>query len=236
MPRIALYRPWTGSADEGWTRWLLETYDIPFASLLPDSVTGVDLSANFDVILIPSVETVLLTGGMADRLPPGYAGFLGAREEAALRGFVETGGNLVAFGAASSYVIDLLDLTVSDRLNSHIATKGSRFFPSGSIFGVIVEENSAISSGLPENISVFSDGLSVFDVGGNAEAIARFANEPLLSGYVADPQTLAGGAALVVAPVGLGHAILFAFRPQHRGQTYGTFKAVFNALLLGELL
>ena len=29
-PRIGLYQPWTGSMDEGWTRWVLEQYGFAF--------------------------------------------------------------------------------------------------------------------------------------------------------------------------------------------------------------
>jgi len=34
--RIGLYQPWTGSMDEGWTRWLLEQYGFEFVSLHPE--------------------------------------------------------------------------------------------------------------------------------------------------------------------------------------------------------
>ena len=31
--RVALYKPWTASVDEGWTRWLFERWDVPFENL-----------------------------------------------------------------------------------------------------------------------------------------------------------------------------------------------------------
>src|SRR5207248_2601432 len=35
-PRIGLYQPWSGSMDEGWTRWILEQYGFPFVTLHPE--------------------------------------------------------------------------------------------------------------------------------------------------------------------------------------------------------
>jgi hypothetical protein len=39
-----------------------------------------------------------------------------------------------------------------------------------------------------------------------------------------------GKTALAEATYGKGKIVLFAFRPQHRGQTWGTFPFIFNAL------
>ena len=35
-PRIGLYQPWTGSMDEGWSRWVLEQYGFPLVALHPE--------------------------------------------------------------------------------------------------------------------------------------------------------------------------------------------------------
>lgn len=51
-----------------------------------------------------------------------------------------------------------------------------------------------------------------------------------MSGWLLGDQLLQGHSALVNAPLGKGHVVMFAFRPQYRGQSYRTFKLLFNAL------
>ena len=63
--------------------------------------------------------------------------------------------------------------------------------------------------------------------------VARYAErkeDVLRSGWLLGAGHLAGRAALVETTLGKGRVVLFGFRPQHRGQTWGTFPFIFNAI------
>lgn len=56
-------------------------------------------------------------------------------------------------------------------------------------------------------------------------------DDMLLSGTLANGQSLSGRAQLVDAPLGKGHVVMFAIRPFWRWQTQGTYSFGFNALM-----
>ena len=67
-----------------------------------------------------------------------------------------------------------------------------------------------------------------------ARVVARYAGRSVLrSGWLLGEKHIAGKAALVEVALGTGRVVLFSFRPQHRGQTWGTFPLIFSALESG---
>src|SRR5262249_60391966 len=72
--------------------------------------------------------------------------------------------------------------------------------------------------------------------GREARVIARFAsaNEVLLSGWLLGSEKIGGKVAIVEGKRGKGRVIMFAFRPQYRGQSWATLPFLLNSIRAGR--
>lgn len=232
-PRIGLYRPWMPSMDEGWTRWLLEQYGVEFVTLAPgDLRAAVPLAERVDVVVIADEARGLMDGYAAGVAPPQYTGGVGADGVRALDAFVRAGGTLVCINRSALFAIEQLHLPVKNVVGG---VKRQDFFTGGSIVQVEVDTGQPVMAGMPERAPVFVDGSPVFEPqeGFAGTVLARYqaAGSPLLSGYLVGERYLHGKAAALETPLGKGRVVLLGFRPQWRGQPFGTFRVVFNAVL-----
>jgi hypothetical protein len=236
LPRIALYLPWTANMDEGWTRWVFEQYGITYTTVHDSDLRAGRLRQRFDVIVLPDEGARgLLQGVDSTRIPLQYAGGMGESGANAVSEFVRGGGTLVCLDGSSSFAISRLNLPVVNVLGGEASgPQGSRFYAPGSIFGVVLGgvRGSPVTVGVPDSLEIYFESSAAFTVSGTARALATYPAEPLRSGYARLQERLEGKAALVEVPVGSGRVILFGMRPQFRGQTHGTFKLLFNAVLL----
>ena len=248
MPRVALYKSWTANMDEGWTRWVLEQFEFPYTSLTDSAVKAGGLRARYDVVVLPDMPLrEVRDGESADEVPAPYAGGLGAAGLAQLKAFVDAGGTVVTLDRASEVATAALGVTgvqrvtVPTRLDDGAAPAGGApratpLYAPGSIFRVLVDARHPVAAGMPDSAAVYFTNSTTFDVpeGSPARVIARYPAAPgdvLLSGYLQGAESIAGKAAAVEVPVGRGRVVMFGFRPQYRGQSYGTFRMLFNALL-----
>lgn len=242
-PRVAIYKPWRASMDEGWTRWLLETFGFEPKSIDNAAVQSGKLP--FDAIILPSIEKAILETGKAEpdkekmnyveERPEKYEGGIGPEGEKALKKFVERGGTLVAFASSTAWVIDEFNIPVRNVLAQ---AKPNEFSVPGSLVSIEVSNDIPLGWGMPAKSAAFLDAPIAYETalpaaGMERHVIARYpehAANVLLSGWIAGATKLERRAAAVAFTYGKGKLVLFGFRPQHRAQTHATFPLVFNAL------
>jgi hypothetical protein len=237
-PRIGVFEPWTGSMDAGWTRWVLERYGFSFVMIRPEDFKA-RLADKVDVLILADDARVPVAGAPAGRGGRGarpvrgeYAYQLTADDLSRFEQFVRGGGTVVCTSSASAFAIQHLKLPVSDAV---AGLTPAEFFLRGSIVAVTVDPTHPIMAGMPDRAAVFADSSPVFEPreGFTGTTIARYAESgsPLLSGYLIGEQHLHGRAAALDVPLEAGRVVLLGFRPQWRGQSFGTFRVLFNALL-----
>ena len=90
-------------------------------------------------------------------------------------------------------------------------------------------------AGLTDRTPVFAYSSTVCETGDGltGKVLAKYqeSGSPLLSGYLIGEKYLNGKAAALDVQLDKGHVVLLGFRPEWRGQPFGTFKVLFNSVL-----
>lgn len=231
-PRVGLYRPWMASMDEGWTRWMLERYGFQVVSLYPQDFRNASLSDRIDALIIADEARGLIDGYGTGVVPAQFEGGIGEDGVRAIDTFVQDGGSLICFNRATAFAIQQFALPVKNAVGG---LKRQEFFTGGSVVEVHATTTHPVMSGMPERAAVFVESSPAFETGDGfrGDVLARYqaSGSPLLSGYLLGEKFLNGRAAALDVPHGKGHIVLLGFRPQWRGQPFGTFRVVFNAVL-----
>ncbi len=237
--RIGLYQGWAGAMDEGWTRLVLEEYDFGYQTLSNDDVREPDLRARFDVIIIPSEISLdrLIDGDTTAQTPPEMRGGIGEEGVDNLKRFTRSGGTLVTFERADELVIEHFGVPVR---NAAAGLDSDEFFLPTSLLRMELDSDHELAMGSPAEVAAKWAGGRAYvpdDFGGEAgrvTAVGTWASDPdrvLMSGMLHGADVLAGKGAILDVEYGAGRILMYGFRVQHRGQTHGTFKLLFNALL-----
>jgi hypothetical protein len=233
-PRIALYQPWTGSMDEGWTRWVLEQHEFPYTTLHNADVKAGALRDKFDVIVLADQQANSIVNGNASAsVRPEYRGGIGDDGVEALRAFVARGGTLVTLGSASDLAIEKFPLPLKNLKRD--LSRDEHFAP-GTIVRLEVDGSATIGAGMPAATTGFYVNNPFFGItetfaSQRVTVVARYPNTNVLaSGWLKGEGLMAGRAAVVSVDLNPGRIVLFGLRPQVRAQTQATFPLLFNAL------
>jgi hypothetical protein len=216
--------------DEGWTRWVLEQYEIPHKSVFDKEIRKGDLNRIFDVIIIPDLRESAIINGMSETdVPPEYAGGIGDVGIKNLNEFVKNGGTVITLNGGADFAIKNLHLAVE---NSVDGLDRKDFFIPGSILKALNDTSHPIAYGYERLSAIFFRRSPAFSVN-EGHSVVKYPTHSLLSGWLTGEDKLVIKSAIVDVPCGEGKVILIGFPVVYRGQSHGTFRYLFNAIYYG---
>jgi len=259
--RIGLWDQYGGSMPSGWTRWLFEQYEFPFEVVYPQALDAGNLNSKFDVLVFvdgaipardPSTGSAQGAGfgsqPAADTIPAEFRAWLGrvsvAKTVPELKKFVENGGTILTIGS-STVLGHHLGLPLRDALvetvngATHSLPREKYYIP-GSILETRVDTTNPLAYGMEQRAMVMYDESPAFRLEPEAslkgvKPVAWYDSpSPLRSGWAWGQQYLDQAVAIVDAPVGKGHVVLFGPEVLWRAQPHGTFKMFFNGIYYGS--
>ena len=270
LPRIALMHSWLETQNEGWVRYALDVFGVPYTYIADQSLRRPGALDRFDVVVFPHVSNYaqLLNGrpmvgpplpwkktattphhgvwDETDDMRPG----MGLEGAAQLRRFVERGGLLLVEGNTSRLVTDLgFNTTVTFAEPKSLRARGGVYraqavaktspilygydqatFPLYFNQQPLLNVTARDTANIPQNVDTTI--LNQFERT-RARVIVRYHEKQdslLVSGLLVAGEELAGKAAVIDAPIGSGHVLLFTTRPFWRWQTQGAFALALNAI------
>ncbi len=127
-PRIALYKSWIPTMDEGWTRWLLEKFGFAYKNVTNTDLQAGNLKQKFDVIVFPDQTTGSITQGFRKgSMPDEYTGGIGENGIEAVKQFASSGGTVLCFNHSSAFCISSLGAQATDVLSGRLANAAGDF-------------------------------------------------------------------------------------------------------------
>ncbi len=256
LPRIALCESWFSDTDAGWTRFVFDSYGIPFKVLHPEDFDKAELKKDFDVIVFPSMNSDALMKGKyksaegvysPTSYPPEYTKGIGDKGFEKILKFLDNGGEIISWGESVGMFTGPLKIKYSEDnteeftlpvqdISRSLAARG--LYCPGSLADIKLKRDHPLTLGMEDQAGVFYRGRPVFTTREpyfdmDRRVIASFPEKDVLkSGYIEKGELLGNKAAMVWLKKGRGQMVLFAFGPQFRASVPGSYKLLFNSLLL----
>ena len=243
QPRIGLYQPWTGSMDEGWTRWVLEQYGFAYDAVHPEDFKTPLARARSTCLIIADDARVPVAGRPRGR---GGRGGGGGRRAAGVRVSADCrpicsdfeqfvrGGGTRRLSEQREHVRHPAVQAAGEERRRRPAARKSSSCAARSSRSSPTPTHPVMAGHAGQGGGVRRRQPGVRDAGGfKGTVLAQYqeTGSPLLSGYLIGEKYLNGKAAALDVQLDAGHVVLIGFRPEWRGQPFGTFRVLFNAAL-----
>jgi hypothetical protein len=253
-PRIGLWDNYGGSMPAGWTRWILEQFEFPFARVFAPELDAGNLNAKYDALVFVTGAIPGTGGGgrggrgggpgsdsLPAYLPPEYRDHFGRmtidKTLPRIREFIERGGTVLAIGSSATNLASFLKLPIENHLSENgTPLPRTKFYSPGSLHSSRIDTSHPVGQGMTDHADVFFDDSPVFKLGADAAAagvktIAWYDTKtPLRSGWAWGQSYLENGVVAAEAKLGAGRVLLFGPEILQRAQPHGTFKFLFNGL------
>ncbi|MFP4524940.1 MAG: M14 metallopeptidase family protein [Bacteroidales bacterium] len=257
LPKTGLIETYMHDMDAGWTRYLFDSYHIPYEVIRPGEITEKNLN-DYDLLIFPNSRKSVLLQGHYERdgqyrmsnYPPEFT--KGMEKEGLQKVFqyINEGGKVISWGNSTELFMGKQNIPGEEGTKeefqlpvSNVAEKYNKegLFIPGSLVSLELRNDMDFTLGMPEKSAAFhrdnpilSTKLPIFDM--DRRVIGRFADDKtLLSGYAEEIDKIQGEPAIVWLKKGGGEMLLFSYSPQFRGSTAQNYKLIFNALLFSNL-
>lgn len=254
MPRIALVETYFSDTDAGWTRYLFDTYNVPFTILHPDELEEAAIGEDYDIVIFPGSSKALLMNGKPGsdggaymgNYHPDYMKGIGKKGFEKLLLFINQGGKVISWGQSTDLFSGLLEIPSGETKEEFVlpftnisdqARKDGLVVP-GSLVRMKLVQDNQLTLGMPDEVGVFYRGVPLFSTSiprfdMDRRVIGSFPEKNILiSGYCENEALMSNKPAMIWLRKGSGQLILYAFNPQFRASTPVTYKLLFNAILL----
>jgi len=255
LPRIALVESYFHDMDAGWTRYIFDTYNIPYKVIRPGEISKTKLSKKFDIVIFPDENKDILMKGkwksdddyMVTSYPPEFTKGVEKKGMKKLTQFIEDGGLIISWGGSTGLFDGILEIAGDEDDKEEFQLpfndiskkllKDGLYCP-GSLVKIKLLKDHPLTYGLPEEIGVFFRGKPVFKTSSpifdmDRRVIASFPEKDILmSGYAENIEKVGNKNAVIWLKKGKGQLVLMGFNPQFRASTEVSFKLLFNSILL----
>ena len=234
--RLGMHQSWVSSADEGWTRLILDNHEFTYSSIHDADIRAGNLNANYDAIIMPHTRRPesVVNGHAKGTMPPKYVGGITSNGVRNLKVFVENGGTLIFINGSCNFAIDYFDLPVRNVMKG---IKRGDFICDGSILRMEFDPTHPLAYGMPKEAGTIFDNSCAFNVTPSfdskkqPQSAAKYPQEnPLMSGWIHGDKFIRRKATVLDVPFGKGKIILLGFPVHYRAQPHGTFKLLFNSI------